>query len=332
VAGILNKKQFSEQFTLGTDELMKEWGITRKEDLEGALVVELGNHDLSERKMRTWRNPSQPSPEIPTETLCAVIFLVLKTEKLQLDWLIKLIETTDLPLYRPLSPDLLMAYLRQAQIANKPIELDKIEEVVQLFFDPVDTEKTFGLERLRSEKYVGSAVIHTLISLEPVIESYIQEAEVILLEAINLYRYIPRFYHDLVKALQNGTEIQILMVHHDSPAMEMVALRSTSRSPIQEQIDRQHSTLAHIKRLKDAVPEGRLSVRLIDYMPPYGITVYKSREGIQKSVCHVRLFSFRTDTTKAPSLILSGRTQTEWFTYFLKQFELMWAAGEDWIF
>ncbi len=121
----------------------------------------------------------------------------------------------------------------------------------------------------------------------------------------------------------------MLLSHPDGAAMQMSALRSESRTPVEIQKKRTYDTLELLALWRSEMPGADVQVRLIDYLPPFGITIMHPSDNSADAGCLVRLFTFRSSTSMAPAFALNSNRTPEWFAFFSEQFEKMWEAGED---
>lgn len=71
-----------------------------------------------------------------------------------------------------------------------------------------------------------------------------------------------------------------------------------------------------------------MDVRLMDFYPPYGITVVRPLNEDDKAYCQVRLYTFRSSTSLAPTITPDPVTHKQWFDFFHNQFEAMWDIGK----
>jgi hypothetical protein len=173
-----------------------------------------------------------------------------------------------------------------------------------------------------------NALFSALRPLSSEQRTLIRESRAVLTAGINLYRLFSAFQLEFRHMLNRGGVLHTLLSHPDGVAMQMAALRSESRTP--EDTQRQHArqTLELLASWKANKPKTEVQVRLLDYLPPYGITIMHPLEKMSPARCLARIFPFRSSTSEAPAIDLDSEKNPEWFRFFYQQFEKMWEAGE----
>ncbi len=155
------------------------------------------------------------------------------------------------------------------------------------------------------------------------------EAQAVDAVAINMWRFLPSYQDEFLAMLKRGGILRFLLVHYNSPAINMAALRSQSQTPAETQAHRVRQNLELLAKWKRNVSNANIQVRLIDYLPPYGITVTYPKDERHVPYCLVRLNSFRSPTSLAPAMTPDPLKDKYWFDFFCEQFRLMWEAGEQ---
>lgn len=201
------------------------------------------------------------------------------------------------------------------------------ESKAQLLFQPwIDDIEN----KSASTKPLGETVV--LSSLKPLTteqRDQIHESKAVLMSGINMYRTFYVFQYEFRHMLSLGGQIRVLLSHPNGAAMQMSALRSESRTPVEIQIKRTNDTLELLSLWKSEMPDADIRVRLIDYLPSFGITIMHPSEHSADARCLVRLFTFRSSTSVAPAFALNSNRTPEWFAFFSEQFEKMWDAGDN---
>jgi hypothetical protein len=291
-----------------------------------------GDDKTGLRAVKDWR--SELKKEIPDEKFYAIIYLILTSQNAQLEWLTDLLLTTSAPIYTPMSPHLLAAYLAQARLHDRSLKAEEIRSVVDMFYETRDVLlQNQGYINLRVVSILGTQALSPLSPLTPLeteVREFIASSKEIKVSGLSLYRYIPTYSDAFIQALQKGLKLKILLVPHDGSAIDMMSLRSPSGRGVDEQRDLLAHAVREIERL--AKLSLQVELRYLDYMPPVGITIYEDAHKDKKSICQVRLLPFRESLSDAPSFILSPNTDEKWFKYFSKQFDLMWGEGTEHIF
>ena len=206
-------------------------------------------------------------------------------------------------------------------------KLQSNETRAQLLFQPWidDIENKSASTRLVGE----TVVLSTLKPLTTEQREQIHESKAVLMSGINMYRTFYVFQYEFRHILSLGGQVRVLLSHPDGAAMQMSALRSESRTPVEIQKKRTYDTLELLALWRSEMPGADVQVRLIDYLPPFGITIMHPSDNSADAGCLVRLFTFRSSTSMAPAFALNSNRTPEWFAFFSEQFEKMWEAGED---
>jgi len=297
-------------------------------DVEQDLVFELSQGNLAARTLKSWKNPNSIPDNIDDGVFFGIVYLCLKTERLGLDWLINLLDATTVPVYKPLSPKLMRAYLKQAQILGSHLSDEDLEDVLTIFFDE-DNHRLHGVEFIYKTGFVGGEVLQPLIPLEPINSKFIRGANQIRISGLSLFRMIETFFYDFVYAASNGATIRAILASPVDPLLDMIVLRSLSQRSREEQKQLILSTIDTLLRINQVSQTGAVQIRTLDYMPPYGITAYESHNTNQ-SLCHIRLYPFRMPTSEAPVLLTTPKSYTQWHEFFSNQFDLMWDSAQTW--
>jgi hypothetical protein len=205
-------------------------------------------------------------------------------------------------------------------------KLQSNETRAQLLFQPwIDDIEN----KSASTRPIGETVVlSTLKPLTTEQREQIHESKAVLMSGINMYRTFYVFQYEFRHMLSLGGQVRVLLSHPDGAAMQMSALRSESRTPIEIQKKRTYETLELLALWRSEMPGADVQVRLIDYLPPFGITIMHPSDNSADAGCLVRLFTFRSSTSMAPAFTLNSNRTPEWFAFFSEQFEKMWEAGE----
>lgn len=199
----------------------------------------------------------------------------------------------------------------------------RVQQILEPWLIPIESDSV-------SIQPVGEVV--TLSTLKPLTteqRKQIHDSKAVFMNGIILFRMLSVFQLEFRHMLSIGGELRVLISHPDGTAMHMSALRSESRMPLETQIKRAYDTLEILSLWKVVLPEAKIEVRLLDYLPPYGLTIIYPSEQAAGFRCLVRLYPFRSSTSVAPAFSLSSDKTPEWFAFFSDQFEKMWRAGEN---
>lgn len=283
----------------------------------------------SSRTIQSWKFPSSIPEKIDDGSFFAIVWRILASGEVNLSWLEELLESTGVPVYKPICRRLLKAYFRQARVQGRPLSEEDIAGVINALFSE-DNESGTGYE----EDYDSAGTnlagpsLRKLLPLEPrSTREHIEAAHSISALGLSLFRFLPVFQDNFREALRRGAALRVLLVDPAGSALKMVGLRSTSAVPLEFQRRNVEASLDLIALWFRQIEHPNLEVRLIDYMPPYGITIYQHHSARDRDVCLIRLYTFRTPTSGAPLIQPDSVRHQQWFEFFCDQFEKMWEAG-----
>lgn len=179
-----------------------------------------------------------------------------------------------------------------------------------------------------SKQTLPTTTLSILSPLEPDQRMRTRNAKSISTLGITLIRFLPAFQYEFCEMLECGGKLRILLVNPDSPAIEMASKRLDIGTPVRTQKRRVEDMLELLSIWKSNIPDANLQVKLLDYLPPYGITIIDPRSETSDAFCLVRLYTFRTPTSTAPTIKPDPIHETYWFDFFRVQFETIWEFAE----
>jgi len=278
-----------------------------------------------ERTVRGWKTPSNIPSTIDDDVFFALIFHLMRFDGGGMSWLYNLLKSTSVPVFYPITPELLESYLRQVRVKNDPLTDYEIETFLEKFMSASDSE-----EGLRGAiKGLKSTSLQELVPLEPEHRGYIRGSDEVCVLGLTLYRYIESYVHDLAEAIRNGTRLRVILPQMEPYIVDMISFRSVSGATSHDQRQRIENTIRTLQRIKKRSGTSNVELRLINYVSPYGITIYKLRKKPQESLCQVRLNTFKTETPSAPTILTKATIKDGWFEFFSQQFELMWENSDS---
>lgn len=299
-------------------------------EMEYELARWLWGRVESGRTIQSWKYPSSIPEKIDDGSFFAVVWRILASGVLDLNWLEELLEATGVPIYKPISRRLLEAYFRQARVQGRPLAEENIATVIETLFSQISGSATeYRVDHESADSDFSGPTLRKLLPLEPIsTRKHIEEARSISALGLSLFRFLPAFQDSFREALERGTTLRVLLVDPGSSALDMIGLRSTSAVPLNFQRRHIESSLELLALWFRQINRPDLDVRLINYMPPYGITIYRHLTERNKDVCLVRLYTFRTPTSDAPLIHPDSVRHPQWFEFFSDQFEKMWEVGQ----
>jgi hypothetical protein len=161
------------------------------------------------------------------------------------------------------------------------------------------------------------------------LQQYLRKAKEIYLLGISLYRFLPMFNFDIEYALNNGCDLKIILVAPRSDALRMASFRSPMRDSMETENQRIEGTLAFVGGMKARLPNAKIQIKLLDYLPPYGMTIIRPQRETDRAYCNVRLLPFQSSAFESPIINPDPIKDKLWFDFFSNQFQKMWEAGTD---
>jgi hypothetical protein len=147
----------------------------------------------------------------------------------------------------------------------------------------------------------------------------------LLLIGMAMARTIQGSRDDLDRALRRGAVLRVLLVDptHEELVGQASLLRPTGRSTLLSQ--RIRTSLDELVDLRDSTA-GDLQIRVAPFVPTLGVNLMR---GAPVDTIVVQHNEHRPDAEPGPIIQLS-RSDGEWFSYYERQAERMWAAGTPW--
>lgn len=128
----------------------------------------------------------------------------------------------------------------------------------------------------------------------------------------------------LERGLAAGARVRIAVIAPDERTLAEAARRSTAPDAPDVFQHRLLSTLDLLDRLDSTPHSGRLEVRLLDFVPAFGLIVVDPDEPHGR--IDVDIYSHRPNG-REPVLSLRANRDPEWYRHFLGEFERIWATG-----
>lgn len=138
---------------------------------------------------------------------------------------------------------------------------------------------------------------------------------------VTLSRTIRNHAVVLRECLRRGGTVRIAVIDPRSDVVDEAARRSTSPEAAGIFAHRLRPTL---DLLGDLATAGRLEIRLLDFVPAYGLLAVDP--GTPGGRLHVDLYS-HTFGGREPSLTLRATHDPVWYPHFRAEFEQIWSAG-----
>lgn len=208
------------------------------------------------------------------------------------------------------------------------------ETDIKMLLDKTD-DKEFEKAIIKRWKEKQEAFFPNLLSKMQMpgkrFRTQLKEAKSISFVGISLYKTITKYNAEITNSLQNGGDLRLLMLNPDGAGIKECTFRSSEQlTEIVYKKDIKNS-LKELTPWFDHSKRYNIAVRLIEFLPSYALTVIHPELKIEKSHCHVRLFTFRSTSLKGPVIKPDPIKHKYWFDYFCDQYEKLWNAGTVWV-
>ncbi|MCP4357727.1 MAG: hypothetical protein GY796_06895 [Chloroflexi bacterium] len=159
-------------------------------------------------------------------------------------------------------------------------------------------------------------------------ESDIREAKEIWLIGITLTDFIRGNQSILKEKLHKGHIIKALVVHPDSPAIEMAETKNANRAEIN--VERARGEVRHsledLVGLRKIAPKN-LEVRTIQHLPSYA--AFGVNLETPSGTLYISHFAFKIKAGSEPKLVLQV-TDGHWYDFYKREIHNMWDQGISW--
>ena len=159
----------------------------------------------------------------------------------------------------------------------------------------------------------------------PDLRDRVRGAKSVAISGISLSRTSADMWAVFRERLEVGGDVRLLLVDPEHSALQFAAARfQKHQDPDRLKREIQHA-LDNLEPLSK-ITRGSFSLRFMPMSPPYGIWVIDP--GQPHAEIWVELYSFRD--LPEPAFQLLPERDSEWFSFFQRQFELMWVSGREW--
>jgi len=188
-------------------------------------------------------------------------------------------------------------------IRSLDLKIDKLSESV----NKGDGAKTFFIHHI------------------PNLRERLLDAKSISINGITLSRTTDALWDVFKQQISGGGTVRLLLVDPDHSALEFAALRfQKHQDSVRLRREVKHA-LDNLESLAE-LDKNLFQVRLLPFPPAFGI--WAIDVGSPKAEIWVELYSFRD--LPEPTFQLLPDRDGEWFYFFQKQFDQMWAIGKPW--
>jgi hypothetical protein len=154
------------------------------------------------------------------------------------------------------------------------------------------------------------------------------EAKSIAINGITLATTSDNFWGTFKQRLNDGAQIRFLIIDPKHPGLVDIAANRFQKHQDPNRLRREiEHALDNFESLMAVdTSEHLFKVRLIPYVPPYGIRLIDANS--PRAEIWVELYTFRDEPE--PTFQLLPHRDGIWFTFFQQQFEIMWNASRPW--
>lgn len=157
----------------------------------------------------------------------------------------------------------------------------------------------------------------------PRFDDALHNATEICVLGTSLVSTINNYFSHFEQALNRGAKLRFILSSTEDNVLDMLLFcnyKMIDKSAIKSIID------YHANRLysMDDTGTGKIEVRKLSYIPPYGLVITKNENG--HVLIFVKLFSFRTRPGQYPVFEINDK-DIEWSSFFHEQFEIFWEAA-----
>lgn len=183
------------------------------------------------------------------------------------------------------------------------------------------------LERLIDRSQGISGATSFFAERIPYLEERFHKARSIAINGMTLSTTSDKFWGTFKQRIEDGAEIRLVIIDPEHPALSVAANRFHKHQDPQRVKREIEHTLDNLESLMERTgSKGSFQVRLLPYIPPYGIQLIDANSS--QAEIWVELYTFRDEPE--PSFHLIPSRDGAWFAFFQQQFETMWNASRDW--
>ncbi|WP_306207327.1 hypothetical protein [Actinoplanes sp. RD1] len=151
-------------------------------------------------------------------------------------------------------------------------------------------------------------------------------ADDIRILGVTLARTVRNHYAILCRRLEEGATVRIALIASAPSTIAEAARRSTMADSPEVFEHRLRPTMDLLDDLavRAASGPGRLEVRLLDFVPAFGLVALDPEQ--PRGQVHIDVYSHRSGIPE-PTLPLHADRDARWFRHFITEFDQVWACG-----
>lgn len=205
-------------------------------------------------------------------------------------------------------------------LVNRIFSLDEwnLSERINLLLNKIENS-----EEVSSDKF-----FHNKNS----IKAHISNAEKIRLCGATLSTTIDNNLSDFRDFLRKGGELKILVMKNVDENLKFASNRSEDDNSKTYYENKLNATMHNIKYLNTNTKNfskkysGQLLVGVLLYPPSIGIQIFENNH--QNRTCIIEMYAHHVGWGESPHFTLDSDKDSNWYTYFEKQFDAMWEKSE----
>lgn len=171
-------------------------------------------------------------------------------------------------------------------------------------------------------------------NLKPRAESHVpikelEQSNEILICSKNIGSLIETYYGIFQTKIQNNCSVRIILVNpKDDATVKVVSTSSLSTPDTHDYKQLIETTIKKLLVLRSSVGQqsGNLEVRIIDFIPPFGLTILNSQ--LSSGKIFVELYSHKGKVSERPHFVLMNG-DGNWYQYFLGQWKEIYKSSEE---
>lgn len=158
------------------------------------------------------------------------------------------------------------------------------------------------------------------------INSDIEEATELWLVGVTLTYTISQQYLRIEHLLQEGSNVKVLLVHPEGPALEMAEDRAYLQSSPERRRNVIHGSVEDFCTLRSIAPD-KLEIRTIRNPMSHGIIAVNP--DLVSGVFYIANYPFKVGGGSRPKFILRA-SDGHWYDFYKKELLMLWNNGIEW--
>lgn len=219
-------------------------------------------------------------------------------------------------------------FMRQknvVEIEKLKAETDKIKAEAEKIRSELQPSQSLTIEQhsIRTNNKKDIVSRENLEELRNPIENFRE----LLLVGINLRRLTISYHNTLFKQIKSGAMLKVILVNPDGLALQFLADRSTIHRTPDAMTKSICMTLHNLADIYAEIPQGRLEVRVLDYVPSYSMIIVNPKDA--KGIIRVDTYPYKVSPEENPGFFVNENVNHEWRKFFIEQFDKLWNSAKE---